>query len=179
MEDNTLVVSRKRRRDMDRDHKEGVKYLRMERKRGKFLKKFELLENANCDEISPCYQDGVLTVTVHKNDFPMMVMCMHVPKWLTNEHKATIPDCFRVYKVVELTIGFVNTSIASELRGKWQDSRRTSITKEDINVVRWNDVHGIEEKRNCSKSDDGLDDFQESNERRWKEIGTDTTKDYE
>ncbi|KAJ1392970.1 HSP20-like chaperone [Sesbania bispinosa] len=54
---------------MDRDHKEGVKYLRMERKQGKFLKKFELLENANCDEISPFYQDGVLTVTVHKNDF--------------------------------------------------------------------------------------------------------------
>nr|XP_027190166.1 DNA primase small subunit-like isoform X2 [Cicer arietinum] len=28
-------------------------------------------------------------------------------------------------------------SIASELRGKWQDSRRSSSAKEDINVVRW------------------------------------------
>nr|AFK38123.1 unknown [Lotus japonicus] len=28
-------------------------------------------------------------------------------------------------------------SIASKLRGKWQDSRRSSSTKEDINVVRW------------------------------------------
>ncbi|KAL2665849.1 hypothetical protein AAZV13_02G246300 [Glycine max] len=28
-------------------------------------------------------------------------------------------------------------SIASELRGRWQDSRRSSSAKEDINVVRW------------------------------------------
>ncbi|KAJ1423408.1 HSP20-like chaperone [Sesbania bispinosa] len=70
MEDSTLVVSGERRRDKDKDHKEGVKYLRMERKPGKFLKKFELPENANCDEISACYQDGVLTVTVHKKPPP-------------------------------------------------------------------------------------------------------------
>ncbi|KAH9606019.1 hypothetical protein KSS87_021036 [Heliosperma pusillum] len=28
-------------------------------------------------------------------------------------------------------------SITSELRGKWQDSRRSSMSKEDVNVVRW------------------------------------------
>lgn len=28
-------------------------------------------------------------------------------------------------------------AIASELRGRWQDSRRSSSAKEDINVVRW------------------------------------------
>ena len=72
IEDNTLVVSGERRRDKDKDHKEGVKYLRMERRQGKFLKKFELPDNANPDpdQICACYQDGVLTVTVHKKPPP-------------------------------------------------------------------------------------------------------------
>lgn len=43
MEDgNTLVVNGERRRDKDKDHREGVKYLCMERKQGKFLKKFRV-----------------------------------------------------------------------------------------------------------------------------------------
>jgi len=32
---------------------------------------------------------------------------------------------------------FTFAAIASELRGKWQDNRRSSSAKEDINVVRW------------------------------------------
>lgn len=32
---------------------------------------------------------------------------------------------------------FIFAAIASELRGKWQDSRRSSSAKEDINIVRW------------------------------------------
>ncbi|XP_061374946.1 17.1 kDa class II heat shock protein-like [Gastrolobium bilobum] len=71
MEDDTLVVCGERKRDKDKDHKEGVKYLRMERRHGKFLKKFQLPDNANCDQICACYQDGVLTVTVHKNPPPV------------------------------------------------------------------------------------------------------------
>ncbi|CAL0319088.1 unnamed protein product [Lupinus luteus] len=70
MEDDTLVLCGERRRDKEKDHKEGVKYLRMERRQGKFLKKFELPENANPDEICACYLDGVLTVTVRKKPPP-------------------------------------------------------------------------------------------------------------
>lgn len=32
---------------------------------------------------------------------------------------------------------FTFAAIASELRGRWQDNRRSSSAKEDINVVRW------------------------------------------
>ncbi|KAL5126408.1 DNA primase small subunit [Glycine soja] len=38
----------------------------------------------------------------------------------------------------EKILGMIpDESIASELRGRWQDSRRSSSAKEDINVVRW------------------------------------------
>ncbi|KAF3788226.1 heat shock protein [Nymphaea thermarum] len=43
-----------------------VKYLRMERRVGKFMRKFNLPKNANADAISAEYRDGVLTVTVQK-----------------------------------------------------------------------------------------------------------------
>ena len=38
----------------------------MERKVGKFMRKFMLPDNANMDKISATSQDGVLTVTVEK-----------------------------------------------------------------------------------------------------------------
>ncbi|CAL0305230.1 unnamed protein product [Lupinus luteus] len=53
----------KRKRE---EEKEGVKYLRMERRVGKFMRKFVLPENANTDAVSAVCQDGVLTVTVQK-----------------------------------------------------------------------------------------------------------------
>ncbi|THF99117.1 hypothetical protein TEA_027864 [Camellia sinensis var. sinensis] len=40
----------------------------------------------------------------------------------------------RFEKILEM---IPDESITSELRGKWQESRRSSISKEDINVVRW------------------------------------------
>ncbi|CBI20691.3 unnamed protein product, partial [Vitis vinifera] len=49
-----------------KEEKEGVKYVRMERRVGKFMRKFALPENANTDKISAVCQDGVLTVTVEK-----------------------------------------------------------------------------------------------------------------
>ncbi|KAA8550055.1 hypothetical protein F0562_001739 [Nyssa sinensis] len=64
---NVLVVGGERRREKD---KEGVKYLRMERRFGTFLKKFVLPENANTDAISATYHDGVLTVIVEKHPPP-------------------------------------------------------------------------------------------------------------
>ncbi|KAJ0592226.1 putative small heat shock protein HSP20 [Helianthus annuus] len=62
-DDNILVISGERNRE---EEKEGVKYVRMERRIGKFMRKFALPENANTDKISAVCQDGVLTVTVEK-----------------------------------------------------------------------------------------------------------------
>ncbi|KAG2400415.1 hypothetical protein LR48_Vigan04g233100 [Vigna angularis] len=62
-EDNALIVSSERKRE---EEKEGVKYLRMERKMGKFMRKFILPDNVNTDAISAVCQDGVLIVTVNK-----------------------------------------------------------------------------------------------------------------
>lgn len=61
--DNVLLISGERKRE---EEKEGAKYLRMERRVGKFMRKFVLPENANTDAISAVCQDGVLTVTVEK-----------------------------------------------------------------------------------------------------------------
>ena len=59
-----LVISGERRSE---EEKEGAaKYLRMERRVGKFMRKFVLLENVNIDKIFRVCQDGVLTVTVEK-----------------------------------------------------------------------------------------------------------------
>ncbi|XP_027084168.1 17.3 kDa class II heat shock protein-like [Coffea arabica] len=62
-EDNVLIISGERKRE---EEKEGAKYVRMERRVGKFMRKFVLPENANTDAISAVCQDGVLTVTVQK-----------------------------------------------------------------------------------------------------------------
>lgn len=62
-EDNLLLISGERKRE---EEKEGVKYVRMERRMGKFMRKFGLPENANVEKISALCQDGVLTVTLEK-----------------------------------------------------------------------------------------------------------------
>ncbi|XVE53860.1 hypothetical protein DITRI_Ditri03aG0035500 [Diplodiscus trichospermus] len=59
--DNVLVVSGERKRE-----KEVIKYVRMERRVGKFMRKFLLPDNANMEKISAVCQDGVLKVTVEK-----------------------------------------------------------------------------------------------------------------
>ncbi|KAM7259193.1 hypothetical protein ACFE04_014934 [Oxalis oulophora] len=62
-DENVLVISGERKRDHE---EKDVKYLRMERRVGKFMRKFVLAENANVDEVSAVCKDGVLTVTVPK-----------------------------------------------------------------------------------------------------------------
>ncbi|KAK9699712.1 hypothetical protein RND81_08G191300 [Saponaria officinalis] len=62
---NVLVIRGERKRQREED-KEGVKYLKMERRVGKFMRKFGLPENANVEAITAVCQDGVLTVTVEK-----------------------------------------------------------------------------------------------------------------
>lgn len=66
-DDNVLVVSGQRRR---REKEEGVKYLSMERRLGKLLKKFALPDNANKEKVSAVCEDGVLTVAVEKRPPP-------------------------------------------------------------------------------------------------------------
>ncbi|KAI9191854.1 hypothetical protein LWI28_014552 [Acer negundo] len=56
-DDNTLVVSGERTREKEKDA--GVKYIRMERRLGKYLKKFVLPENANTEKISAVSRWGV------------------------------------------------------------------------------------------------------------------------
>ncbi|CAN8299388.1 unnamed protein product [Cochlearia groenlandica] len=60
--ENVLVISGERQRE----NNEGVKYVRMERRIGKFMRKFMLPENADLDKISAVCNDGVLKVTVEK-----------------------------------------------------------------------------------------------------------------
>uniref|UniRef100_A0A2P2JEH9 17.9 kDa class II heat shock protein-like n=1 Tax=Rhizophora mucronata TaxID=61149 RepID=A0A2P2JEH9_RHIMU len=62
-DDNVLIISGERKRE---EEKEGTKYVRMERRVGKLMRKFVLPENANTDAISAVCKDGVLTVTVEK-----------------------------------------------------------------------------------------------------------------
>ncbi|CAK8569870.1 unnamed protein product [Lathyrus sativus] len=62
-DNNVLVISGERKRE---EEKEGAKYLRMERRVGKFMRKFVLPENANTDAVSAVCQDGVLSVNVEK-----------------------------------------------------------------------------------------------------------------
>ncbi|XVE70863.1 hypothetical protein DITRI_Ditri10aG0104900 [Diplodiscus trichospermus] len=62
-DDNVLLISGERKRE---EEKEGAQYVRMERRVGKFMRKFVLPENANTNAISAVCQDGVLTVTVEK-----------------------------------------------------------------------------------------------------------------
>ncbi|CAN8236660.1 unnamed protein product [Cochlearia groenlandica] len=60
--ENVLVVSGERHRDKE----ESVKYVRMERRMGKFMKKFQLPDDSDSDKVSAVCNDGVLRVTVQK-----------------------------------------------------------------------------------------------------------------
>ncbi|RZC93516.1 hypothetical protein C5167_007329 [Papaver somniferum] len=64
-DDNMLVVTGTRQREEDEKERE-VKYVMMERRIGKFMRKFILPENANIDAVSAVCVDGVLTITVQK-----------------------------------------------------------------------------------------------------------------
>ncbi|CAL9129141.1 17.0 kDa class II heat shock protein-like [Musa acuminata AAA Group] len=65
-DDCVLVVSGERRRKEEEEEEKEVKYLRMERRMGKFMRRFSLPDNANADVVSATYKDGVLTITVEK-----------------------------------------------------------------------------------------------------------------
>eukprot|EP00252_Welwitschia_mirabilis_P009736 TRINITY_DN2254_c0_g4_i1.p1 TRINITY_DN2254_c0_g4~~TRINITY_DN2254_c0_g4_i1.p1 ORF type:complete len:516 (-),score=98.86 TRINITY_DN2254_c0_g4_i1:333-1760(-) len=67
-EKNVLAISgeRKREEEEEKDEEKDVKYLLMERKVRKFVRRFSLPENCKQGEISASCVDGVLTVTVPK-----------------------------------------------------------------------------------------------------------------
>nr|CAB3446118.1 unnamed protein product [Digitaria exilis] len=81
-EGNVLTISGERKRPAEDGQqqqqqqkeadgeKQGVKYLRMERRMGKFMRRFPLPESADLDSIRAEYKDGVLTVTVDKKPPP-------------------------------------------------------------------------------------------------------------
>ncbi|KAL6502047.1 hypothetical protein OROGR_027180 [Orobanche gracilis] len=66
-DDGVLVVSGEQLRP---EKEEGLKYLKMERRFGKWLKKFVLPENADKEKLSAVCENGVLTVTVEKSPPP-------------------------------------------------------------------------------------------------------------
>ncbi|KAK9102493.1 hypothetical protein Sjap_019747 [Stephania japonica] len=70
-DDDVLVISGERKRaaeeaEEEKEKEGAAKYLRMERRVGKFMRKFTLPDNANVEAISAVCQDGVLKVTVQK-----------------------------------------------------------------------------------------------------------------
>nr|ACG38987.1 17.5 kDa class II heat shock protein [Zea mays] len=62
-DERVLVVSGERRRE---EREDDAKYLRMERRMDKFMRKFVLPDNADVDKVAAVCRDGVLTVTVEK-----------------------------------------------------------------------------------------------------------------
>lgn len=62
--ENILNISGERKRN-EKEEAE-VKYIRMERRVGKFMRKFTLPADSNLEAISAVCQDGVLTVNVPK-----------------------------------------------------------------------------------------------------------------
>ncbi|BBN15312.1 HSP20 family protein [Marchantia polymorpha subsp. ruderalis] len=67
--DSVLKISGEKKRD-DFASDTEIKYVRVERSAGKFMRKFNLPANANLDGISAACQDGLLTVIVPKNPPP-------------------------------------------------------------------------------------------------------------
>ena len=63
-DDHVLLISGERKREEEKEA--GAKYVRMERRIGKLMRKFVLPENADTEAVSAVCQDGVLTVTVPK-----------------------------------------------------------------------------------------------------------------
>ncbi|MCO5597531.1 hypothetical protein L7F22_051609 [Adiantum nelumboides] len=71
--DTILKISGERKRDMDAGaagKEADVKYVRVERPAGKFMRKFNLPNHVNLDAMSAACQDGLLTIVVPKLPLP-------------------------------------------------------------------------------------------------------------
>ncbi|KAJ4729357.1 class I heat shock protein-like [Melia azedarach] len=66
-EGRVLQISGERKVEKEGDHKND-KWHRVERCRGKFLRRFKLPENAKTDEVKASMENGVLVVTIPKQE---------------------------------------------------------------------------------------------------------------
>jgi HSP20 family protein len=64
-EDNVLKISGQRSREME---EKNDRWHRVERSSGQFLRRFRLPENAKVDQVKAAMENGVLTVTVPKEE---------------------------------------------------------------------------------------------------------------
>lgn len=64
-DDRILQISGERRREMEEN---GDTWHRVERRSGKFVRRFRLPENAKVDQVKASMDNGVLTVTVPKEE---------------------------------------------------------------------------------------------------------------
>ncbi|CAK9135706.1 unnamed protein product [Ilex paraguariensis] len=64
-DDRVLQISGERRKDLE---EKGDTWHRVERSSGKFVRKFRLPENAKVEQIKAAMENGVLTVTVPKEE---------------------------------------------------------------------------------------------------------------
>ncbi|XP_058106562.1 18.8 kDa class II heat shock protein-like [Magnolia sinica] len=66
VENGVLHVAGKKKKKKAGEEKEGVKAIRVERRRSRYMRKFTLPQDANPEEVNESYKDGVLTVIVSK-----------------------------------------------------------------------------------------------------------------
>ncbi|KAF8395194.1 hypothetical protein HHK36_019136 [Tetracentron sinense] len=71
-EGRVLQISGERRKE--KEEKNGT-WHRVERSSGKFLRRFRLPENSKLDLVKACMVNGVLTVTVPKEESPLLSAC--------------------------------------------------------------------------------------------------------
>lgn len=66
MDNGILYISGKKKKGQSAENEGGVKAIRIERRRVRYMRKFTLPQDSNPEEVKAIYKDGVLTVTVAK-----------------------------------------------------------------------------------------------------------------
>ncbi|KAF2318994.1 hypothetical protein GH714_012282 [Hevea brasiliensis] len=87
-EGRVLQISGERSKEKE---EKNDKWHRVERSSGRFLRRFRLPENAKVDQVKASMENGVLTVTVPKEErSPVMSVC---PRKVEQEENNSIPYC--------------------------------------------------------------------------------------
>ncbi|CAO2835175.1 unnamed protein product [Amaranthus hypochondriacus] len=90
VENGILHVSGKKKKKQiigEPINNEGVKVIRIERRRARYMRKFILAEDASSQDVKATYKDGVLSITVVKNKLSTTIQPIHEhskPNSLTN-----------------------------------------------------------------------------------------------
>ncbi|KAH9653215.1 17.6 kDa class II heat shock protein [Citrus sinensis] len=143
-EDNVLAVSGERKREKDKD---VVRYTKMERRLGKYLKKFVLPDNADTDNITAVSQDGVLTITVHKKPPPEHMkpktIQVHASNYATHEVNSKFKEKRDESKnVLKIGSGYGTTVVGTDRKivrcrsSPCQSCRRKAFGKLPIEAVK-------------------------------------------